>query len=165
MRRNYLWSLSEAASNQRHRFMCRWLIQREWCDGDWRWRSSSRPFSGAESGSPGRAVEAGKRGSPGRAVQAGIRGKRLIVITAKSLLSQNHSFIWVFIVLDVTFSAAQFTGEGFLYFNETSQSNLSLTYISFKFSTLQTDGLILWNGQVRNLISLVPVSTRLVTLQ
>ena len=31
----------------------------------------------AESGSPGRALEAGKRGSPGRAVQAGIRGKRL----------------------------------------------------------------------------------------
>ena len=35
------------------------------------------PFTGAESGSPGRAVQAGKRGSPGRAVQAGIRGKRL----------------------------------------------------------------------------------------
>ena len=50
---------------------------KEWCDGDWRWRSSSRPFAGAESGSPGRALEAGKRGSPGRAVQAGIRGKRL----------------------------------------------------------------------------------------
>ena len=47
------------------------------CDGDRRWRSSSRPFTGAESGSPGRAVQAGKRGSPGRAVQAGIRGKRL----------------------------------------------------------------------------------------
>ena len=40
--------------------------------------SSSKPFAGAESGSPGRALEAGKRGSPGRAVQAGIRGKRLI---------------------------------------------------------------------------------------
>ena len=39
--------------------------------------SSSKPFAGAESGSPGRALEAGKRGSPGRAVQAGIRGKRL----------------------------------------------------------------------------------------
>ena len=50
---------------------------KEWCDGDWRWWSSSRPFAGAESGSPGRALEAGKRGSPGRAVQAGIRGKRL----------------------------------------------------------------------------------------
>ena len=50
---------------------------KEWCDGDWRWRSSSRPFAGAESGSPGRALEAGERGSPGRAVQAGIRGKRL----------------------------------------------------------------------------------------
>ena len=50
---------------------------KEWCDGDWRWRSSSKPFAGAESGSPGRALEAGKRGSPGRAVQAGIRGKRL----------------------------------------------------------------------------------------
>ena len=50
---------------------------KEWCDGDWRWRSSSRAFAGAESGSPGRALEAGKRGSPGRAVQAGIRGKRL----------------------------------------------------------------------------------------
>ena len=37
----------------------------------------NRPFAGAESGSPGRALEAGKRGSPGRAVQAGIRGKRL----------------------------------------------------------------------------------------
>ena len=50
---------------------------KEWCDGDWRWRSSSRPFAGAASGSPGRALEAGERGSPGRAVQAGIRGKRL----------------------------------------------------------------------------------------
>ena len=50
---------------------------KEWCDGDWRWRSSSKPFAGAESGSPGRALEAGKRGSPGRPVQAGIRGKRL----------------------------------------------------------------------------------------
>ena len=39
--------------------------------------SSSKPFAGVESGSPGRALEAGKRGSPGRAVQAGIRGKRL----------------------------------------------------------------------------------------
>ena len=50
--------------------------------------SSSKPFAGAESGSPGRALEAGKRGSPGRAVQAGIRGKRLnahatIVYTSK----------------------------------------------------------------------------------
>ena len=50
---------------------------KEWCDGDWRCRSSLKPFAGAESGSPGRALEAGKRGSPGRAVQAGIRGKRL----------------------------------------------------------------------------------------
>ena len=50
---------------------------KEWCDGDWRCRSSSKPFAGAESGSPGRALEAGKRGSPGRAVQAGIRGERL----------------------------------------------------------------------------------------
>ena len=41
--------------------------------------SLSKPFAGAESGSPGRALEAGKRGSPGRAVQAGIRGKRLNV--------------------------------------------------------------------------------------
>ena len=39
--------------------------------------SSSKPFAGAESGSPGRALEAGKRGSPGRPVQAGIRRKRL----------------------------------------------------------------------------------------
>ena len=54
---------------------------KEWCDGDWRWRSSSKPFAGAESGSPGRALEAGKRGSPGRPVQAGIRGKRLSVIS------------------------------------------------------------------------------------
>ena len=52
---------------------------KEWCDGDWRWRSSSKPFAGAESGSPGWALEAGKRGSPGRAVQAGIRRKRLSV--------------------------------------------------------------------------------------
>ena len=52
---------------------------KEWCDGDWRCRSSSKPFAGAESGSPGRALEAGKRGSPGRPVQAGIRGKRLIL--------------------------------------------------------------------------------------
>ena len=51
---------------------------KKWCDGDWRCRSSSKPFAGAESGSPGRALEAGKRGSPGRPVQAGIRGKRLI---------------------------------------------------------------------------------------
>ena len=50
---------------------------KEWCDGDWRCRSSSKPFAGAESGSPGRVLEAGKRGSPGRPVQAGIRGKRL----------------------------------------------------------------------------------------
>ena len=50
---------------------------KESCDGDWRCRSSSKPFAGAESGSPGRALEAGKRGSPGRPVQAGIRGKRL----------------------------------------------------------------------------------------
>ena len=42
---------------------------KEWCDGDWRCRSSSKPFAGAESGSPGRALEAGKRGSPGRPVQ------------------------------------------------------------------------------------------------
>ena len=53
---------------------------KEWCDGDWRCRSSSKPFAGAESGSPGRALEAGKRGSPGRPVQAGIRGKRLICV-------------------------------------------------------------------------------------
>ena len=52
---------------------------KEWCDGDWRCRSSSKPFAGAESGSPGRALEAGKRGSPGRPVQAGIRGKRLMM--------------------------------------------------------------------------------------
>ena len=52
---------------------------KEWCDGDWRCRSSSKPFAGAESGSPGRALEAGKRGSPGRPVQAGIRGKRLTI--------------------------------------------------------------------------------------
>ena len=49
---------------------------KEWCDGDWRCRSSSKPFAGAESGSPGRALEAGKRGSPGRPVQASISGKR-----------------------------------------------------------------------------------------
>ena len=54
---------------------------KEWCDGDWRCRSSSKPFAGAESGSPGRALEAGKRGSPGRTVQAGIRGKRLTRVT------------------------------------------------------------------------------------
>ena len=54
---------------------------KEWCDGDWRCRSSSKPFAGAESGSPGRALEAGKRGSPGRPVQAGIRGKRLTKIS------------------------------------------------------------------------------------
>ena len=44
---------------------------------------ASKPFAGAESGSPGRALEAGKRGSPGRAVQAGIRGKRLIQRSTK----------------------------------------------------------------------------------
>ena len=73
---------------------------KEWCDGDWRWRSSSKPFAGAESGSPGRALEAGKRGSPGRAVQAGIRGKRLnnphaqklfVIIVVSGL--QRHRFV------------------------------------------------------------------------
>ena len=64
---------------------------KEWCDGDWRWRSSSRPFAGAESGSPGRALEAGKRGSPGRAVQAGIRGKRLT----------NMFLIWHFVKMRI----------------------------------------------------------------
>ena len=59
---------------------------KEWCDGDWRCRSSSKPFAGAESGSPGRALEAGKRGSPGRPVQAGIRGKRLIQASGKKIL-------------------------------------------------------------------------------
>ena len=49
--------------------------------------SSSKPFAGAESGSPGRALEAGKRGSPGRAVQAGIRGKRLnMCVVSRGLL-------------------------------------------------------------------------------
>ena len=61
---------------------------KDWCDGDWRWRSSSRPFAGAESGSPGRALEAGERGSPGRAVQAGIRGKRLNA----SVYKLNYSY-------------------------------------------------------------------------
>ena len=61
---------------------------KEWCDGDWRCRSSSKPFAGAESGSPGRALEAGKRGSPGRAVQAGIRGKRL-----------SHYYIFIYLLL------------------------------------------------------------------
>ena len=60
---------------------------KEWCDGDWRCRSSSKPFAGAESGSPGRALEAGKRGSPGRPVQAGIRGKRL---KQSSKIFQSH---------------------------------------------------------------------------
>ena len=68
---------------------------KEWCDGDWRWRSSSKPFAGAESGSPGRALEAGKRGSPGRAVQAGIRGKRLnttkIRISCAKIILQSNS--------------------------------------------------------------------------
>ena len=50
--------------------------------------SSSKPFAGAESGSPGRALEAGKRGSPGRAVQAGIRGKRLKELPHKNSSSQ-----------------------------------------------------------------------------
>ena len=50
--------------------------------------SSSKPFAGAESGSPGRALEAGKRGSPGRAVQAGIRGKRLNY-TVNHIYAQN----------------------------------------------------------------------------
>ena len=63
---------------------------KEWCDGDWRWRSSSRPFAGAESGSPGRALEAGERGSPGRAVQAGIRGKRLIKFNTYSTIHNVH---------------------------------------------------------------------------
>ena len=54
-----------------------------------------RPFTGAESGSPGRAVQAGKRGSPGRAVQAGIRGKRLNLgemhLVMLKLRFQEHS--------------------------------------------------------------------------
>ncbi|KAK2176597.1 hypothetical protein NP493_653g01053 [Ridgeia piscesae] len=49
---------------------------------------------------------------------------------------------------DVTFTAAQFTGEGFLHFTDTTQYNLSHTYISFELATVQRDGLILWNGQV-----------------
>ena len=68
---------------------------KEWCDGDWRCRSSSKPFAGAESGSPGRALEAGKRGSPGRAVQAGIRGKRLTIFSWLHLAAfrLNCSFV------------------------------------------------------------------------
>ena len=68
---------------------------KEWCDGDWRCRSSSKPFAGAESGSPGRALEAGKRGSPGRPVQAGIRGKRLNTLdrqTQKSTYKLKRCF-------------------------------------------------------------------------
>ena len=53
--------------------------------------SSSKPFAGAESGSPGRALEAGKRGSPGRAVQAGIRGKRLTTCVHQFGFKKNHS--------------------------------------------------------------------------
>ena len=49
---------------------------------------------------------------------------------------------------DVTFTAAQFTGEGFLQFTDATQYNLSHTYISFELATVQRDGLILWNGQV-----------------
>ena len=64
---------------------------KEWCDGDWRWHSSSKPFAGAESGSPGRALEAGKRGSPGRPVQAGIRGKRLIKLGVRSLANTSRA--------------------------------------------------------------------------
>ena len=67
---------------------------KEWCDGDWRWRSSSKPFAGAEIGSPGRALEAGKRGSPGRPVQAGIRGKRLTSIIYTALC--NVSILCLF---------------------------------------------------------------------
>ena len=63
---------------------------KEWCDGDWRCRSSSKPFAGAESGSPGRALEAGKRGSPGRPVQAGIRGKRWLRSTVKNIVYKSH---------------------------------------------------------------------------
>ena len=63
---------------------------KEWCDGDWRWRSSSKPFAGAESGSPERALEAGKRGSPGRPVQAGIRGKRLKYVISDIVFHNNQ---------------------------------------------------------------------------
>ena len=69
---------------------------KEWCDGDWRWRSSSKPFAGAESGSPGRALEAGKRGSPGRPVQAGIRGKRLIINVIQNIISLLHNIKLIF---------------------------------------------------------------------
>ena len=64
--------------------------------------SSSKPFAGAESGSPGRALEAGKRGSPGRAVQAGIRGKRLTSLLYATVfgISKNSCIIifrcWVY---------------------------------------------------------------------
>ena len=68
---------------------------KEWCDGDWRWRSSSKPFAGAESGSPGRALEAGKRGSPGRPVQAGIRGKRLSLPTITCTCSYRQLLLLI----------------------------------------------------------------------
>ncbi|KAI0242857.1 hypothetical protein LSAT2_010870 [Lamellibrachia satsuma] len=48
----------------------------------------------------------------------------------------------------VAFTAARFTGEGFLHYTDTAQHNLSTTYISFQLLTWQRDGLILWNGQV-----------------
>ena len=66
---------------------------KEWCDGDWRCRSSSKPFAGAESRSPGRALEAGKRGSPGRPVQAGIRGKRLSTQKCHVILSLWNTWL------------------------------------------------------------------------
>ena len=55
--------------------------------------SSSKPFAGAESGSPGRVLEAGKRGSPGRAVQAGIRGKRLNCRLCHHILNGHWSYV------------------------------------------------------------------------
>ena len=75
---------------------------KEWCDGDWRCRSSSKPFAGAESGSPGRALEAGKRGSPARPVQAGIRGKRLTVSNAAPYnVSRFKTYVTIFACDDV----------------------------------------------------------------
>ena len=59
---------------------------KEWCDGDWRWRSSSKPFAGAESGSPGRALEAGKRGKSRAAGTGRYKGEKVKALLCQSIV-------------------------------------------------------------------------------
>ena len=71
--------------------------------------SSSKPFAGAESGSPERALEAGKRGSPGRAVQAGIRGKRLMCYPSSNITYCIACLLCIGVILLNKFNSIQFS--------------------------------------------------------